>query len=65
MEITMYNKLDLQQRLIIIKSAGLEDATILDKNYRSLIRQAASIDEQEQLNILHINTQKRIEELSA
>jgi len=58
----MDNK-EIEERLVIIKNSGLDDVTILNKNYMYLIRGAADISEQEQFSILQKSAKKRIKEL--
>jgi hypothetical protein len=62
-EVIMYNVSELKDRLIIIKSSELDDATILDENYRQLIKNTAYTAEQEQYKMLHSLVQRRIEML--
>lgn len=63
-ENTMYDNVELKQRLIIIKHSSLDDATILDENYMQLIRDTPNPDEQQQFLILHSNVQRRIKQLT-
>lgn len=59
----MYDIPQLKQRLIIIKSAGLDDAQILDENYTQLISNTPNPDEQTQFSVLRSLVQRRIKEL--
>jgi|APFre7841882630_1041343.scaffolds.fasta_scaffold114667_2 hypothetical protein len=59
----MYDVPELKQRLIIIKHSNLDDATILDENYRQLIKESPNSDEREQFIILHSIVQRRISKL--
>ena len=59
----MYDIPQLKQRLIIIKSAGLDDATILDENYTHLISETPNPEEQSQFSVLRSLVQRRIKEL--
>lgn len=60
----MYDKIEIDQRLVIIKHSGLDDATILDENYKHLMWEAASPEEKQQFEILRSNVQRRIKELT-
>ena len=60
----MYDDTELKQRLIIIKHSELDDATILDENYKQLIKITPNPQEKEQFEELLITVQKRIEELT-
>ena len=59
----MYDDLELKQRLIIIKHSTLDDAIILDENYKQLIRNTPNPEEQKQFVILRSTVQRRIKEL--
>jgi hypothetical protein len=59
----MYDNKEIEERLVIIKNSGLDDVTILNKNYMYLIRDASDISEQAQLLTLQKSTKKRIKEL--
>lgn len=59
----MYADMDLDQRNIIIKTADLEDAIILDENYRILICNVSNNDEKDKIKALRVSVQKRIQEL--
>jgi hypothetical protein len=61
----MYDNIELNQRLVIIKHSNLDDATILDENYMQLIRDTPNPEEQQQFLILHTNAQRRIKQLTA
>lgn len=60
----MFDVPQLKQRLIIIKSIGLDDATILDENYTQLISNTPNPEEQTQFSILRSLVKRRIKELS-
>jgi hypothetical protein len=60
----MYDDIDLEQRLIIIRNSGLDDATILDENYKQLIVNTPDPIVQSQFVILRSTVQRRIEELT-
>jgi hypothetical protein len=60
----MYDKVELKQRLIIIKNSNLDDATILDENYMHLIRETANPEEQQQFLILRSRVKERIKKLT-
>jgi len=59
----MYDQIELAQRLIIIRHAALDDVTILDENYRHLIRNSDIPEEKQQLTILRDTARNRIQEL--
>lgn len=59
----MFDQVDLKDRLIIIKQSGLDDVIILDENYRHLMRESYSQEEQNQFKILHSVARERIKEL--
>lgn len=59
----MYGVQELKQRLIIIKHSSLDDATILDENYKHLIRETADPQEKEQFTALRTIVRHRIEQL--
>ena len=59
----MYDEMELKERFNIIKSSTLDDATILNENYRKLIKDTPNPDEQRQLVILVTNVQRRIQKL--
>lgn len=59
----MYTQQDLDQRFVIIKNAGLEDATILDENYKQMICAVPNNDEKDQIKKLIVTVQARIKEL--
>lgn len=60
----MYDQLDLDQRFVIIRSAGLDDAEILDENYTILIKNSSNFEEEQQLRQLRSTVKARIKELS-
>ncbi len=59
----MYGDTELKERFFIIKNSSLDDATILDENYKQLISETPDPAEQEQFIILRSNVQHRIYEL--
>jgi len=59
----MYDNLQLKERFVIIKNANLDDAQILDENYKQLIKETPNPDVQEQLKLLRTNVQRRIYQL--
>jgi len=59
----MYDELELKQRLVIIKHSSLDDAVILDENYKQLIKNTPDPEEKKQFVILQITVQERIKEL--
>ena len=59
----MYGVQELKQRLIIIRTSGLDDATILDENYTHLIKETPDPDEQKQFLVLRSIVQRRIKHL--
>jgi hypothetical protein len=59
----MYNEVELNQRMIIIKHSELEDATILEQNYRNMMRGTDDPIEQTQYITLRTNLQERIKQL--
>lgn len=59
----MYGVKELKQRLIIIKTSNLDDATILDENYTQLIKETPDPDEQKQFVVLRSIVQRRIKHL--
>lgn len=59
----MQDQLDLDERLIIIKHSGIDDILILDENYRYLMRNSESREEQEKFEILHNIARDRIQKL--
>lgn len=59
----MYGVQELDQRLIIIKNSGIDDATILDQNYLQLIKETPNPDEQQQFVVLRTLVQRRIKHL--
>lgn len=63
-EYNMYDDIDLEQRLIIIRNSGLDDATILDENYKQLIVNTPDPIVQSQFVILRSTVQRRIKELT-
>lgn len=60
----MYDQQEINQRLVIIKHAGLDDVRILDSNYRILSRNSSSPEEQKQYEVLQTITRSRMEELT-
>lgn len=59
----MYDDMELKERFKIIGTSGIDDVTILDENYRKLIKDTPNPDEQRQFIILHTNVQRRIRKL--
>jgi hypothetical protein len=60
----MFNQSELKQRLIIIKHSDLDDATILDENYKHLMRAATSPEDEQQFDILRHIVKRRIQHLT-
>jgi hypothetical protein len=56
--------LDIKEKISIINHSDLADAKILDVNYLHLIHDTADSAEKSQFTILHLTTQKRIQELT-
>lgn len=63
MGVIMYDQIELNQRLVIIKHSDINDVEILDENYKQLMRTAPTDEEQKQFEILHSVARSRIEEL--
>lgn len=59
----MYDIPELKERLIIIKTSDLDDAVILDENYRQLIKDEPNPDEREQFIVLRSIVLRRISKL--
>lgn len=59
----MYDDVELKERFKIIGTSDIDDVTILDENYRKLIKDTPNPDEQRQFIILHTNVQRRIRKL--
>ncbi len=59
----MYDIPELKDRLIIIKTSNLDDATILDENYKQLIKEESNPDEREQFIVLRSIVRRRIDKL--
>jgi hypothetical protein len=59
----MYDIPELKERLVIIKTSSLDDATILDENYRHLIKEESNPDEREQFIVLRSIVLRRINKL--
>jgi len=55
--------LDLDQRLIIIRTSSLDDVRILNSNYTKLIRETPESEKQDQFVILLSTAKSRILEL--
>lgn len=55
--------IDFNDRITIIKNANLNDASILDENYRFLIKEADSYEERQKYVILQTSVRNRINEL--
>jgi len=60
----MYDNAELNERLVIIKHSNLDDAVILDENYKHLMRETPNPEEQQQLLVLHRIVERRVKELS-
>jgi hypothetical protein len=56
--------LNLTEKISIISQSDLIDVIILDNNYLHLIHDAVDSEEKNQFVVLHVTTQKRIQELS-
>ena len=59
----MTEDLNFDDKLVIIKNAGLEDAEILDKNYRHMFRDATDPIKIQEIITLHGKVIDRIKEL--
>lgn len=59
----MFTEIDINDRLVIIKSANLKDAKILDENYRLLIGNSYNHDERQQFLQLSTTVRSRIAQL--
>ena len=60
----MFDQSELKTRLIIIKHSSVDDATILDENYRLLMREATTPEDQKQFDILRKIVKRRIQHLT-
>lgn len=60
----MSENLNLDDKLIIIRNAGMEDVEILDDNYRHMLRDVTDPDERLKIVILRSKVLDRIKELS-
>lgn len=60
----MSENLNLDDKLIIIKTAGMEDAEILDDNYKHMFRDATNPDERLEIVILRSKVLDRMKELA-
>jgi hypothetical protein len=60
----MSENLNLDDKLIIIKSADMEDVEILDDNYKHMWRYVTDPDERREIVILHSRVLDRMKELS-
>lgn len=56
--------ISVNERILIIKTSTLADATILDANYKQLIRDASNEELQTEFRTLRKNTLTRIQELT-
>lgn len=56
--------IELDQRLVIIKNSPIDDVIILDENYKHLMREATTPEDQKSFEILHSLAKERIKELS-
>jgi hypothetical protein len=63
MEVCMFDIPAIKQRLIIIKHLSLDDAVILDENYKQLMKDTPNPDERDQLIVLRTRIQRRINDL--
>lgn len=59
----MYTDQEIKQRLIIIKNSDLDDAKILDENYKQIIKNIPNPEERIQISHLIENVRLRIKEL--
>jgi hypothetical protein len=60
----MFDQSELKTRLIIIKQSSVDDATILDENYKLLMREATTPEDQRQFDILRKIVKRRIQHLT-
>lgn len=60
----MFDQSELKTRLIIIKQSSVDDATILDENYKLLTREATTPEDQRQFDILRKIVKRRIQHLT-
>ncbi len=60
----MFDQTELKTRLIIIKQSDVDDAIILDENYRHLMREATTPEDQRQFDILRKIVKRRIQHLT-
>lgn len=60
----MFDQSELKTRLIIIKHSSVDDATILDENYKLLMREATTPEDQKQFDILRKIVKRRIQHLT-
>jgi len=60
----MLDQQEITQRLVIIKHSGLDDVKILDRNYTMMLRDAPTVEEQKQFEVLRLNIRRRIRELT-
>lgn len=60
----MYDQKEIDQRIVIIRHSGLDDVTILDKNYTILMRESSNPEDQQQFETLRKVTRLRIKELT-
>lgn len=60
----MSENLNLDDKLIIIRTAGMEDVEILDDNYKHMFRDTTNPDERLEIVILRSKVLDRMKELS-
>ena len=60
----MSENLNLDDKLIIIRTAGIEDVEILDDNYKHMFRDTTNPDERLEIVILRSKVLDRMKELS-
>jgi hypothetical protein len=60
----MSENLNLDDKLIIIKNAGMEDVEILDYNYKHMLQDTTDPEEKLEIVILRSNVLDRMKELS-
>ena len=61
----MSENLNLDDKLIIIRTAGMEDVEILDDNYKHMFRDTINPDERLEIVILRSKVLDRMKELSS
>lgn len=60
----MFTETDLNDRLVIIQNASLDDAAILAEKYKAMIAEASNYEERYQFLSLKENVLTRINELT-